>query len=58
MMNDPICCELRVDTFLAVTEVKPIEPRKPRITVEKERQIEKGLEECLKDKEAIAAIDI
>lgn len=57
-MNDPICCELRVDTFLAVTEVKPIEPKKPRITIEREQEIAEELMECLKDEKALETIDI
>lgn len=46
-MEDPICCPLRVDTFLAVTNVKPIAPEKPRKTVKEKYMIEEKLVKCL-----------
>ena len=46
-MKDPICCPPRVDTFLAVTSVKPVEPEKARKTVEYKRKKVQKLGECL-----------
>ena len=48
-MDDPICCPSRVDTFLTVTKVKPIEPEEPRITVKEKLKIGVELEACLDD---------
>lgn len=48
-MEEPICCPPRVDTFLAVTKVKPISPEKPRKTVKEKHKIEMELEACLDD---------
>lgn len=46
-MKDPICCPPRVDTFLAVTKVKPVEPEKTRKTVQYKRKKVQELVECL-----------
>lgn len=46
-MKDPICCPPRVDTFLAITEEKPIEPEKPWKTEKEKRRIAQELEACL-----------
>ena len=48
-MEEPICCPSRVDTFLAVTKVKPIAPEKPRKTVKEKYQMGMELEACLDD---------
>lgn len=45
-MESPICCPLRVDTFLAVTKVKPVVPEAPRITAEEKKKLLRELEEC------------
>lgn len=47
-MGDPTCCPPRVDTFLAVTKVKPVGPERPEKTEEEKRKIERELIECLK----------
>lgn len=46
-MKAPIYCPPRVDTFLAVAEIKPIEPEEPRKTVEEVREIKEKLLACL-----------
>lgn len=46
-MKAPIYCPPRVDTFLAVAEIKPIEPVEPRKTAEEMREIEEELLACL-----------
>lgn len=48
MIEEPICCEPRVDTFLAVTKVKPIGPERPEKTEVEKRMIERRLIGCLK----------
>lgn len=46
-MKDMICCPLREDTFLAVTDIEPSEPEKPRKMVKEiERKVQE-LGECL-----------
>ena len=50
MMKDMVCCPPRVDTFLAVTDIEPSEPEKPRKTVKEiERKVQE-LGECLSGK--------
>lgn len=46
-MEDPICCNPKVDTFLAVTPVRPYEPERPRKTKKELEEAHKCLEECL-----------
>lgn len=48
-MEDSICCPPRVDTFLAVTKVKPIAPEKPRKTVKEKQKLALELEAYLDD---------
>ena len=48
-MEEPICCPSRVDTFLAVTKVKPIAPEKPRKTGKEKYKMGMELEACLDD---------
>lgn len=47
MIEDPTCCPPRVDTFLAVTKVKPVGPERPEKTEVEKREIERKLVECL-----------
>lgn len=49
MIEDPICCAPRVDTFLAVTKIKPIGPERPEKTEVEKREIERRLVECLRN---------
>lgn len=44
---DVTCCTPKIDTFLAVTEVKPGEPERPQKTRKKIEEIEQSLVECL-----------
>ena len=53
MLEDPICCAPRVDTFLAVTKIKPLEPEKSEKTEEEKQEIERRLIECLDNFEKI-----
>lgn len=46
-MNEPIICPPQVDTFLAVTPVKPITPERPRWTEKQKNEFRRMLEECL-----------
>ncbi len=48
MIDEPTCCPPRVDTFLAVTKVKPLEPERPEKTELEKMEIERELVECLK----------
>ncbi len=48
MIDEPTCCPPRVDTFLAVTKVKPLEPERPEKTELEKMEIERDLVECLK----------
>lgn len=47
MTDELTCCEPRVDTFLAVTRVKPIEYGRSEKTEAEKREIERQLVECL-----------
>lgn len=49
MIKDAICCNPRKDTFLAVTEIRPLEPEVPKRTSEEEQKIEENLIEALYD---------
>lgn len=48
MIDELTCCPPRVDTFLAVTRVKPLEPERPEKTELEKLEIERELVECLK----------
>lgn len=48
-MKDAICCPPRVDTFLAVTKVKPIVPERPGKTVKEKLKMALELDSCLDD---------
>lgn len=49
MLEDPVCCNPRVDTFLALTTVKPYGLDMPGKTEVEKRKIEQGLKDCLKN---------
>ncbi len=53
MLEDPICCAPRVDTFLAVTKIKPAAARRPERTEAERREIRKQLIDCLDSLEEI-----
>ena len=53
MIDEPTCCAPRVDTFLAVTKVKPGEPERPQKTQIKKWEIERKLVSCLQRAEEI-----
>ncbi|MCM1415861.1 MAG: hypothetical protein NC430_08045 [bacterium] len=48
MTDEPTCCGPREDTFLAVTEIKPIGVEKPEKTEMEKRRIERELIDCLR----------
>lgn len=48
MIDEPTCCEPRVDTYLAVTRVKPGGPGIPEKTEVEKREIERSLIDCLR----------
>lgn len=48
MIQDLTCCEPRIDTFLAVTRVKPIEYGRSEKTEAEKREIEKKLVDCIR----------
>lgn len=53
MIDEPTCCAPRVDTFLAVTKVKPGEPVRPQKTQVEKWEIERELVGCLQGVEEI-----
>ena len=53
MLSDPICCAPRVDRFLAVTEIRPLEPEAPELTDEELQELEEHLLAGLYDYEKI-----
>lgn len=53
MIDEPTCCAPRVDTFLAVTKVKPGEPVRPQKTQVEKWEIERELVGCLQRVEEI-----